>query len=32
MPLPPGVAAWDCYRYRVFETIVPVRNTLWKSS
>jgi len=32
IPLPAGVAAWDCYRYRVFETVVPVRNTLWKSS
>jgi type IV pilus assembly protein PilW len=23
---------WKCYRYRVFETIVPLRNWLWKSS
>lgn len=20
---------WQCYRYKVFETIVPLRNTLW---
>jgi type IV pilus assembly protein PilW len=31
VPSPVGVA-WDCYRYRVFETIVPVRNSIWKSS
>jgi type IV pilus assembly protein PilW len=31
MPVPTGVT-WDCYRYRVFETIVPVRNSLWRSS
>ena len=24
--------AWDCYRYRVFETVVPVRNSIWRSS
>ena len=24
-----GTADWDRYRYRVFETIVPVRNMLW---
>lgn len=23
---------WKCYRYRVFETIVPLRNTGWRSS
>jgi len=23
---------WKCYRYRVFETIVPLRNWIWKSS
>ena len=23
---------WKCYRYRVFETTVPLRNWLWKSS
>ena len=22
--------AWNCYRYRVFETIVPLRNSGWK--
>ena len=32
IPLPANVPAWDCYRYRVFETIVPVRNSIWKSS
>jgi type IV pilus assembly protein PilW len=21
---------WSCYRYRVFETIVPLRNSGWK--
>jgi len=31
VPSPAGVA-WDCYRYRVFETIVPVRNSIWRSS
>src|SRR5581483_4061088 len=31
VPTPAGVA-WDCYRYRVFETVVPVRNSIWKSS
>jgi len=31
MPVPAGTF-WDCYRYRVFETVVPVRNTIWKSS
>ena len=20
---------WDCYRYKVFETLVPLRNVLW---
>lgn len=23
---------WKCYRYRVFETTVPVRNWIWRSS
>jgi type IV pilus assembly protein PilW len=23
---------WKCYRYRVFETTVPLRNWIWKSS
>jgi type IV pilus assembly protein PilW len=31
IPVPPGTF-WDCYRYRVFETIVPVRNSIWKAS
>ena len=21
---------WDCYRYRVFETVVPLRNMIWR--
>jgi type IV pilus assembly protein PilW len=25
-------ANWKCYRYRVFETTVPLRNWIWKSS
>lgn len=25
-------ANWQCYRYRVFETTVPVRNWIWKST
>jgi type IV pilus assembly protein PilW len=24
--------SWQCYRYRVFETTVPLRNWIWKSS
>lgn len=24
------VADWKCYRYRVFETIVPIRNNAWR--
>ena len=31
VPLPAGVT-WQCYRYRVFETTVPLRNWIWKSS
>jgi type IV pilus assembly protein PilW len=23
---------WQCYRYRVFETTIPLRNWIWKSS
>jgi len=23
---------WKCYRYRAFETIVPIRNTAWRPS
>jgi type IV pilus assembly protein PilW len=23
-------ANWQCYRYRTFETVVPVRNQIWK--
>lgn len=25
-------AQWRCYRYRVFETVVPLRNLLWMQS
>jgi type IV pilus assembly protein PilW len=25
-----GDIAWQCYRYRVFETIVPIRNAAWR--
>jgi type IV pilus assembly protein PilW len=24
--------SWTCYRYRVFETTIPLRNWIWKSS
>lgn len=24
------IAGWQCYRYRAFETIVPVRNAAWR--
>ncbi|HSD61132.1 MAG TPA: PilW family protein [Burkholderiales bacterium] len=24
-------ADWQCYRYKVFQTIVPIRNMLWKT-
>jgi len=24
--------SWRCYRYRVFETTIPLRNWIWKSS
>jgi type IV pilus assembly protein PilW len=27
--LAPGEANWDSYRYRVFETIIPLRNVIW---
>jgi type IV pilus assembly protein PilW len=23
---------WQCYRYKTFETIVPLRNWIWKAS
>jgi type IV pilus assembly protein PilW len=23
-------ADWKCYRYKVFETIVPLRNVIWR--
>jgi type IV pilus assembly protein PilW len=25
-----GTAAWQCYRYKLFTTTVPLRNMLWK--
>jgi type IV pilus assembly protein PilW len=28
--LPGDTIDWHCYRYRVFETIVPLRNTRWR--
>jgi len=27
-----GIANWQCYRYRVFETTVPIRNMFWDPS
>jgi type IV pilus assembly protein PilW len=27
--LNPGEANWGSYRYRVFETIIPLRNVIW---
>jgi type IV pilus assembly protein PilW len=27
--LSPGNGSWNRYRYRVFETIVPLRNVIW---
>ena len=29
---PTSLLYWKCYRYRVFETTVPLRNWIWKSS
>lgn len=31
-PSPASMSYWKCYRYRVFETTVPLRNWIWKSS
>jgi type IV pilus assembly protein PilW len=31
-PNPASTTYWKCYRYRVFETTVPLRNWIWKSS
>ena len=31
-PSPSSPLYWKCYRYRVFETTVPLRNWIWKSS
>lgn len=25
-----GLASWQCYRYKTFETVVPLRNMLWR--
>ncbi len=31
-PSPASPLYWKCYRYRVFETTVPLRNWIWRSS
>jgi type IV pilus assembly protein PilW len=31
-PNPASPFYWTCYRYRVFETTVPLRNWIWRSS
>ena len=31
-PTPTSPLFWKCYRYRVFETTVPLRNWIWKAS
>ena len=31
-PNPASLNYWTCYRYRVFETTIPLRNWIWKSS
>jgi type IV pilus assembly protein PilW len=31
-PDPASPFYWKCYRYRVFETTVPLRNWIWRSS
>ena len=31
-PDPTSLDNWTCYRYRVFETTIPLRNWIWKSS
>lgn len=28
--IPGDTMDWTCYRYRVFETVVPMRNTIWR--
>jgi type IV pilus assembly protein PilW len=28
--VPGDTVDWRCYRYRVFETIVPLRNFVWR--
>jgi type IV pilus assembly protein PilW len=28
--IPNDTVSWTCYRYRVFETIVPIRNAGWR--
>jgi type IV pilus assembly protein PilW len=25
-------ADWQCYRYKVYETIIPLRNAIWAAS
>jgi len=31
-PTPTSTLFWKCYRYRVFETTVPLRNWIWRAS
>jgi type IV pilus assembly protein PilW len=31
-PDPASMNYWTCYRYRVFETTIPLRNWIWKAS
>jgi type IV pilus assembly protein PilW len=27
-----GNSNWKCYRYKTFETVVPIRNIIWTQS
>jgi hypothetical protein len=27
-----GTVDWDCYRYKKFEAVVPLRNIIWMPS
>jgi hypothetical protein len=27
-----NTANWQCFKYRVYETTVPLRNVLWRQS
>lgn len=31
-PDPASLTNWKCYRYRVFESTIPLRNWIWRSS